>query len=484
MVKPAPQFPPSGKKLPILAIVGRPNVGKSTLFNRLVRERKAIVDDRPGVTRDRNYGAAEWAGKKFLLIDTGGFETDAEGNLAARVQEQSRLAVSEADVVLFLFDGKGGLNPFDREAVDLLRKVSKPVFFAVNKIDSTRREENLYDFYALGLDRLFSISAEHGLGVGELLDRIAEHFPELPHQTDESQEESGPLRIAIVGRPNVGKSTLINRLLGFDRSVVDSVPGTTRDSLDTPFEIQGHPCILVDTAGIRRKARIDDRVERFSVSRSLRSVDRGDLVIHLIDGPEGVTDQDAQILAYAFQRGKAVLLAVNKWDMVSKTGADVEPYRNEVHRRLSFLDFVPVVFIAAATGYGIRKMLETASSVIQAYGRKIATSAFNQALQRIVTAHAAPLAQGRAVKFYYGTQTGTRPPTFRLFVNTPRAVSESYQRYLIHHLRDSLGLEYAPIRLVLRARREEERGKGPAGKKKLRLSKRFDKSMTSRKNRH
>ena len=447
---------PPARRSPVLAIVGRPNVGKSTLFNKLLGERKAIVDDSPGVTRDRNYGEAEWAGRKFQLIDTGGLDTDAEGGLEESIQKQSRLALREADVILFLFDGKGGLNPLDREAVGLLRKEDKPVLFAVNKIDSRQRADNLYEFYALGIDPLFSISAEHGLGISDLMDEVVQQFPNT-EESDEKTEEKAPLRISVVGRPNVGKSTLINRLLGFERSVVDSTPGTTRDALDTPFKLEGEPCLLVDTAGIRRKARINDRLERFSVSHSLRSVDRGDLVIHILDGVEGVTDQDAQILSYACQRGKALLLAVNKWDVVSKNGADVESYREEVYHQLSFLDFVPVTFISASTGYGVRRMLDTASGVLRAYGKKVSTSAMNQALQRIVRAHAAPLSQGKPVKFYYGTQTGTRPPTFTLFVNTPQAVPESYQRYLIHQLREHLALEYVPIRLVLRARREEPR---------------------------
>ena len=447
---------PPARRSPVLAIVGRPNVGKSTLFNKLLGERKAIVDDSPGVTRDRNYGEAEWAGRKFQLIDTGGLDTDAEGGLEESIQKQSRLALREADVILFLFDGKGGLNPLDREAVGLLRKEDKPVLFAVNKLDSRQRADNLYEFYALGIGPLFSISAEHGLGISDLMDEVVQQFPNA-EESDEKTEGKAPLRISVVGRPNVGKSTLINRLLGFERSVVDPTPGTTRDALDTPFKLEGEPCVLVDTAGIRRKARINDRLERFSVSHSLRSVDRGDLVIHILDGVEGVTDQDAQILSYAWQRGKALLLAVNKWDVVSRNGADVESYREEVYHQLSFLDFVPVIFISAATGYGVRRMLEMAGGVLQAYGKKVSTSAMNQALQRIVRAHAAPLSQGKPVKFYYGTQTGTRPPTFTLFVNTPQAVPESYQRYLIHQLREHLALEYVPIRLVLRARREEPR---------------------------
>jgi GTP-binding protein len=458
MIKAALAKPQTGHKWPVLAIVGRPNVGKSTLFNRLAGERKAIVHDLPGVTRDRNYAAADWSGKKFLLIDTGGLDAEAKDALDARVQEQSRTAIAQADVILFLFDGKGGLNPIDRSAVDQLRKSNKPVFFAVNKLDTAQKQQNLYEFYSLGLDRLFPISAEHGLGLMELMDEIVQRFPnESEAQAEDSQEPA--LCIAIVGRPNVGKSTLTNRLLGFERSVVDDRPGTTRDALDTPFELAGEPCILVDTAGMRRKARIDDRVEQFSVQRALRAVDRGDLVIHLVDGIEGVTDQDAQILSYACQRGKAVLLAINKWDLAARAGADVEDYRENVHHKLSFLEHVPVVFISAVSGFGIRKMLDTAAQVIKSYQRQVRTSDVNEALQAVVKAHPSPQFHGRPVKFFYGTQTGTRPPTFTVFVNSPAAVPASYQRYLVHQLRAQLGLPFAPIKLILRARREESRKK-------------------------
>ena len=445
------------RRLPVVAIVGRPNVGKSTLFNRLVGERKAIVDDMPGVTRDRNYSVAEWAGRNYLLVDTGGIESESADNLERSVQAQSRQAVAEADAIVFLFDGKSGLNPLDREVVDGLRRANKPTFFAVNKLDSKRREANLYDFFALGLDPLYSISAEHGLGIGELMDNvIATLPPDSPaDELDSEAENTRPLRVAVVGRPNVGKSTLINRLLGYERSVVHAAPGTTRDSLDTPFELWGEPAVLIDTAGIRRKARIDGRIEQYSAQRSLRAVDRGDLIIHVIDGPEGVTDQDAQILSYAVQRGKGLVLAVNKWDLMSGE-TDTKKYGNEVRYRLAFLDFPPVAFISAASGQGVKKLLQTAAQVAQAYRRKVSTSAVNQALQKIVRAHTPPLAQGRAVKFYYGTQARTSPPTFVLFVNRPAAVHETYKKYLVHHLRQELGLEHAPIRLDLRPRREEK----------------------------
>jgi GTP-binding protein len=348
-------------RLPVLALVGRPNVGKSTLFNRLTHHRGAIVDNLPGVTRDRNYGAAEWYGRRFLVIDTGGFEPEADTSLKKQVQEQTRLAIEEADAILFLFDGKNGLHPLDRDAVDLLRKVAKPVFFAVNKLDTQAKENGLYEFYALGLEEIFPLSAEHGLGLSEVMEQVVAGFPaelkeaeaetETEAETEKEEEgEAAPLALAVVGRPNVGKSTLVNCLLGFDRSVVDAQPGTTRDALDTPFTSGGEPYTLVDTAGIRRKARIADRVERYSVIRSLNSVERGDLVIYLIDGPEGVTSQDAQILAYAAQRGKGLILAVNKWDLMVPGCRDVRTYSEQVYRKLAFVDFAPVVVFFYATG--------------------------------------------------------------------------------------------------------------------------------------
>ncbi|MBI2988399.1 MAG: ribosome biogenesis GTPase Der [Deltaproteobacteria bacterium] len=446
---------PYPRRLPILAIVGRPNAGKSTLFNRLTRERKAIVDDLPGVTRDRNYGEAEWYGNRFLLVDTGGFEPDPRTELKRHIQEQSRLAIEEADVVLYLFDGKVGLNPADRGAVELLRRVEKPVFFAVNKIDTQSKETGLYEFYALGLDEIFPLSAEHGLGLSELMDRVVGAFPVGLEAT--AAEDKGPrispMSLAIVGRTNVGKSTLVNRLLGYERSVVDSLPGTTRDAVDSPFVWRGEQYALVDTAGIRRKARIVDRIERYSVIRSLGSVERGDMIIHLLDGTEGVTDQDAQILAYACQRGKGVILAANKWDIVCQEHKGVRSYSEQVYRKLSFLDFAPLVFISALSGHGVRRMMEAVQRVGRSYQSRIQTSKLNQALRDLFKRHSPPLCQGRQVKFFYGTQTGMRPPTFTLFVNFPKGITRDYQRYLIHHLREALDLEGSPIRLLLRDRR-------------------------------
>jgi GTP-binding protein len=379
------------------------------------------------------------------------------------VQEQTRLAIEEADVIVFLFDGKAGLHPIDRDAVDELRKVNKPVFFVANKIDSAARENNLYEFFALGVDEILPLSAEHGIGVADVLDRVVKAFPE--EAEIETNAAEMPLALAVVGRPNVGKSTLVNRLLGYDRSVVDVTPGTTRDALDTPLVFGGKQYTLIDTAGIRRKARIADRLEQYSVVRSLGSIDRGDIIVYLIDATEGVTSQDAQILAYAAERGKALVLAANKWDAAAPDKKDPRAYREEVYYRLAFVDFAPVRFISAATGQGIGKLMATVEDVAQVYRAKIPTSPLNQALRAIFAKNPPPLAQGKPVKFFYATQTGVAPPTFALFVNFARGIGPSYQRYLVHQLREAFELLGTPLRLVLRGRREERTNVKPKRQK-------------------
>lgn len=483
----------ASRRLPVLAIVGRPNVGKSTFFNRLSRARRAIVDDRPGVTRDRNYNEAAWRGRRFMLVDTGGLEPDERRGLKGRVLQQTLTAVAEADVVLFLLDGRAGPTPLDADAVELLRRTPKRVFHAVNKLDTGARESDLYEFYHLGVERLFPLSAEHGLGVADLMREVLEALPSecggdrpplapdatetpppsrgrgaardgvadrntrgrlrLPSQdSGEASDAEEPLALAVVGRPNVGKSTLVNRLLGYDRSLVDSQPGTTRDALQAAFDWRGTPCRLTDTAGIRRKSRVVDAVERYSVSRALRSVDRGDVVLYLLDGSEGVVDQDAQVMSYAFQRGKAMVLGLNKWDLLDTERLSLAEYGKFLRRRLPFAEHVPIVSLSAMEGSGMAKLMDTALRVDRAQRTWIRTPALNRTLRRLAEGHAAPQFRGRAVKFYYAAQTAVQPPTFTLFVNHPEGVGAGYRRYLVKGLRAELGFDHVPVRLALRPR--------------------------------
>ena len=448
-----------GPRLPLLALVGRPNVGKSTLFNRLAGGRKAIVHDQPGVTRDRNYGEAEWRGRKFLLVDTGGFETDPATSLQRRIQEQSLLAMEEADVILFLLDGKAGLNPIDRDAIERLRRVQKPIFFAANKIDTVAKQSLLFEFYRLGINEVFALSAEHGLGLDRLMDCVVAAFPGSQEKTSEEEtiETRHGLCLAVVGRPNVGKSTLVNRLLGYERSVVDETPGTTRDAIHTSLTWNGERYTLVDTAGIRRKARIADKIERYSVIRALRSVDQGEVIIHVLDALEGVTAQDAQVLAYAARRGKAVVLALNKWDLIPPRQRNRTAMGKEIFARLPFVDFAPLEFISARTGQGMAKLMALIAQTASSYEKKVRTAAVNHLLQDLVRQHAPPAFQGHEVKLYYATQTQTAPPTFTVFVNYPSGVTPAYERFLVHQLRAGLQMDYTPIRLIFRPRREVRR---------------------------
>ncbi|MDE0031772.1 MAG: ribosome biogenesis GTPase Der [Deltaproteobacteria bacterium] len=444
----------TSENMPLVAIVGRPNVGKSTLFNRLSRARRAIVDNQPGVTRDRNYNQVSWRRHRFMLVDTGGLEPDERDGLKGRILQQTLTAVDEADVIVFLLDGRTGPTPLDTAAAELLRQTPKPVFYAVNKLDTGPRESDLYDFYRLGVERLFPLSAEHGLGVADLMQEVVDA---LPHDRKGDRESAEPLALAVVGRPNVGKSTLVNRLVGYDRSLVDSRPGTTRDALQADFTWRGTPCRLTDTAGIRRKARVVDPVERYSVSRALRSVDAGDVVIHLLDGSEGVTDQDAQVMSYGFQRGKAMVLGINKWDLLDTDRLSLQVYQDFLHRRLPFADHVPIVSLSALEGSGMKRLMDTVVRVGDAQRRWIKTPALNRALRRLAERHSPPQFRGRAVKFYYGTQTDVQPPTFTLFVNYPEGIGAGYRRYLVKALRAELGLDHTPLRLTLRPRAGREK---------------------------
>jgi len=435
---------------PIVAIVGRPNVGKSTLFNRLVGRRLAITHEVPGTTRDRLYAEAEWGGVNFILVDTGGLDLVSSDDLMAQVRAQAQIAIAEADVIIFLVDVKDGLTAGDEEVAQVLRRTAKPVLLAVNKAESQARREAAVEFYALGLGEPYPISALHGTGTGDLLDQVVSAFP-----VEEEEEELEAIKIAIVGRPNVGKSSLLNKILGQERSIVHETPGTTRDAIDTQMEWEGEPVVLIDTAGIRRKGRIQRGVEKYSVMRALRAIDRADVVLLLIDAVEGATAQDAHIAGYILEEAKSVVVVVNKWDLVEKDTYTMQIYLEHVYTVLRFLDYVPALFVSALTGQRVDQVLPTALRVQEERLIRIPTAELNRILQEAVARHAPPSKAGQRLKFYYVTQARVDPPTFVFFVNDPRLVHFSYERYLENRLREHYGFLGTPLRLSFR-----KRGKG------------------------
>lgn len=435
------------RRMPIVAIVGRPNVGKSTLFNRLLGQRKAVVLDTPGVTRDRNYGIAEWADRSFLLVDTGGYETTETATLIASVREQCLLAIEEADAIIFLVDVTESDNPADAEVAQLLRQTGKPVLLAVNKCDSFSREDVAVEFYRFGLDRLFVVSAAHRRGVGDLMDALVKTFPAEP---DEESEEDRALRIAVVGRQNVGKSTLVNRILGASRVIADATPGTTRDAIDTPFEREGKRYILIDTAGIRRRGKIERGVERLSVTSAIFNLERCDVALIVLDAVAGIVDQDAHIAGYALEAGRACLLLVNKWDLVEKDNTTVNRFTEHIRDRLKFVSFAPILFISAKSGQRVGRILDGVEAILPQYNRRVETAQVNKALEQSLKRHSPPVMKGRTLKIKYATQTATAPPTFTLFVNDPALMHFSYERYLVNQFRERFGLDTVPVRLRLR----------------------------------
>jgi GTP-binding protein len=435
---------------PVVAIVGRPNVGKSTLFNRIAGKRLALVEDLPGVTRDRHYADAEWLGRPFTLVDTGGFLPETQDPLLRQVRDQARLAIIEARAIVFVVDGMDGCTATDLEVASLLRKANKPVLLAVNKLDSHRRESaHLPDFYRLGIERTFPVSAEHGRGIGDLLDALATCLPAVPMVETEEEDEERACRVAIVGRPNTGKSTLVNRLLGEERLVSSEVPGTTRDSIDTRLVHNGRPYVLTDTAGIRRKRSIDSTLERYSVVRAFAAIDRSDVVLLLLDAREPAVEQDARIAALAAERGKGVVVLVNKWDLMRKGAARTDEYREELSRRLPFLAYAPVLFVSALTGESVERAVTITGELFEELKTRVPTPLVNKLLQKVVDQHPAPLADGRPVRIFYIAQVGVAPPTFALSCNRPEGVTEDYQRFIANRMRDAFGLR-VPIRLLLR----------------------------------
>ncbi len=427
----------------VVAIVGRPNVGKSTLFNRILGRRMAIVEDIPGVTRDRNYAEVSRYAKRFTLIDTGGFEPASNDRLLAQMREQSQLAIEEADIILFLMDGREGLNPADEEVAGMLRQVDKPVLFVVNKVDGPNQEATLGEFYALGVSDLYPISAEHRLGVGTLIDEVLELLPEQ----DEDQESLTETRLSIIGRPNVGKSSLVNRLLGYERVVANPTAGTTRDSVDTPFIYNKKRYVLIDTAGIRRKGRVSQKLEKYSVIHALKALDRTHVAMVVIDAEEGITDQDLTIAGYAHERGRAVILIVNKWDLVKKDNTTMGNYVQDVRDAFKFLPDSPIHFVSALTGQRINKIMADVEMVSDEFNRKVSTAELNRVLKDAEISHPPPMFRGRRLKLFYATQTAVRPPTFIIFVNKSEGIHFSYERYLMNCLRQAFGFVACPIRL-------------------------------------
>jgi len=434
--------------LPVVAIVGRPNVGKSTLFNRILGQRKAIVEDFPGVTRDRNYADVTRFDIPFTLIDTGGFEPVSEERLLVQMREQSQLAIEEADVILFVVDGIQGLTPSDLEVTGMLRRVTKPVLYVVNKIDGNRQEAGLVDFYALGVEELHPVSAEHGRGIDDLMETLQALLPPVTAPAPSGEE----IRLAVIGRPNVGKSSIVNKLLGFERMVANPLAGTTRDSVDTPFTYNRRRYVLIDTAGIRRKGRVSQSLEKYSVVQALKAMDRADVVLVVIDAEEGVTDQDVTVAGYAYEKGRSVILVVNKWDLLDKDNSTVGKYLESLRRAFKFIPSAPVLFVSALTGQRVSKIMAEVEKVAGEFVRKLSTSELNKVLAEAVRTHQPPVFQGKRLKFFYVTQDGVRPPSLVVFVNRAEGVHFSYHRYLSNKFREAFGLTGTPLRIFFKDR--------------------------------
>ena len=439
---------------PLVAVVGRPNVGKSTLFNAIVNKRISIVEDIPGVTRDRIYFDAEWLNREFTMIDTGCIEfiTDNSHVIPKMMRLQAELAIEEADVILFVVDGKQGIVPADEEVANILRASGKPVVLVVNKIDSVNQEPNIYEFYNLGLGDPIGISAKNLMNLGDLLDDTVKHFP--PVGTNVDDEDT--IHVAVIGRPNVGKSSLTNALLGQDRVIVSDVAGTTRDSIDTYWTHGDQKFVLIDTAGMRRKSKIEEAVERYSIVRSLRSVDRSDIVVLVLDAQDGVTEQDKKIAGYAYEAGKGVIIVVNKWDLIEKDDKTTLRFTEDIYDELGFLQFAPILFASALTKQRIHRLADMLKFVSEQQYRRVSTGTLNQLLQDAQTVNPVPSRNGRIPKIYYMTQASVKPPTFILFVNEPELIHFSYMRFLENRLRESFGFEGTPIRLVLRGKKRDD----------------------------
>ena len=438
---------------PIVAIVGRPNVGKSTLFNKLVGDRVAIVDDQPGVTRDRLYRDTEWSGKEFVLVDTGGLEPRNNDFMMSKIKEQAEVAMNEADVILFVVDGKCGVNPLDEEIAYILRKKNKPVILCVNKIDNYIEQQNeIYEFWALGFEHLIGISGEHKVNLGDMLDMVTD----IVEKIDIPEDDEDVLKLAIIGKPNAGKSSLVNKLSGEERTIVSNIAGTTRDAIDTIIEFDDKKYMIIDTAGIRRKSKVEESLEYYSVLRAIKTIKRADVCLLMLDGQEGLTEQDKRIAGIAAEELKPIIIVVNKWDLVDKNTNTMEKMRESLLAELPFLSYAPVEFVSALTGQRTTKLLEIADQIFEEYNKRVSTGILNSVLKEIVMMNNPPTRKGRVVKINYATQVSVAPPRFVLFCNYPELIHFSYARYVENKFREAFGFEGSPILISFEKKNNEE----------------------------
>ena len=438
---------------PIVALIGKPNVGKSTFFNYLVGSRISIVEDTPGVTRDRIYAETNWRGRDFTLIDTGGIEPNTEDIILSQMREQADLAINMADVIIFLTDVKQGVTAADREISIMLKKSKKPIILVCNKVDNFERDKNeVYEFYNLGIGEPHPLSATNGLGIGDILDAIYEKFPKI----DEGEDDDNKIKVALIGKPNVGKSSLLNKILGENRSIVSDIAGTTRDAIDSEFENENGKYVFIDTAGVRKKSKIKENIEKYSIMRTLLAIERSDVCLMMIDAVDGVTDQDAKIAGEAHEAGKGVIIVVNKWDAVEKETGTLEKYKKEVYQKLKYLSYAPIVFISALTGQRVNKLFDMINEVAEKNAFRISTSVLNQVINEAIAIVQPPSDKGKRLKIYYGTQVGSKPPTFVIFVNDKKLFHFSYERYLVNQIRKEFDLTGTPIRIIAREKNEKE----------------------------
>jgi GTPase len=433
---------------PIVAIVGRPNVGKSTIFNRIVGERISIVEDIPGVTRDRIYSSAEWLTHEFNIIDTGGIDIGDEPFLE-QIRQQAEIAIDEADVIIFITNGREGVTAADEEVAKILYKSKKPVVLAVNKVDNPEMRDQIYEFYSLGFGEPIPISGTHGLGLGDLLDEVAKHFP----NNKEEEYDEDVIKFCLIGRPNVGKSSLVNALLGEERVIVSDIAGTTRDAIDSPYTYNGQKYVIIDTAGMRKKGKVYETTEKYSVLRALRAIERSDVVLVVLNGEEGIIEQDKRIAGYAHEAGRAVVIVVNKWDAVEKNEKTMKEFEQKIRDHFQFLDYAPIVFLSAKTKKRIHTLLPMINMASENHAMRVETSVLNDVIMDAVAMNPTPTDKGRRLKIYYTTQVAVKPPTFVIFVNDPELLHFSYERFLENRIRDAFGFEGTPIKIFARERK-------------------------------